>query len=696
MGGVAVQSIPSDEEEKEQIQQQRKRYQKFFVATEQTSRGVTHDDYGQFSGPPRRLTLPFSVETHTKNATGYVNPGGLLRRARLNSDSHIKQHRYPVLAGIVAEDTEFAETPVSSISSDSSQSARREWISAFDTAIMAVIRPQAVELRQQDMLAHTLIEDITQQVTLILPVIARDTEKEEQLNQHRDITATARGAGIAGFANLMYNALRYVMNVAMTHIVSPGIFGVFGEVITVVSLLGVLANLGFDRLLIYLLPTYRVKHDRDLANGLVRFSIRISLIAGFLLGALLFAFAPVIARAYYHAPSDELILRELALLIPLIALGGVFSAGLQALKEIEWKVYVQLSLSLITLIALVIFFLLGWGLEALIFSAISGYICSMLIGQIAFSKFVKRFTGDAAPRYLPRQWFGFALPALFSEQIFNIAITADILILSIFATPAQAGIYIIASRISSLVNLPLASLNVIFIPQMAEYFASGERKQLESMFKMVTKWSFSLSLPVCLCCLVFYDAILGIFGAQYTTGWLVLVILCFGYLANTGTGAVFQLLSIMRRLYITSIDSITQLILSIGLSFLLVPSLNILGAAMAVALASILVNVLCVIEVYWIMKLHPYRWNMCKPLLAGGVATIVGILLKHFVHLQPGSGRFAILVELGLIVPFILVYILVLLLLRFSEEDRIVFNALFVRFRRLRLTKRKRKQHDRV
>lgn len=689
-----MQSFPSDEEEKEQIQQQRKRYQKFFVATEQTSRGVTHDEHGQFSGPPRRLTLPFSVDTHTKNTTGYVNPSGLLRRARLNSVSHIKQHRFPVSAGIVAEDTEFAETPVSSISGDSSQSARREWISAFDTAIMAVIRSRAIELRQQDMLAHTLFEDITQQVTLILPVIASDAKKEDQINQVMDITATARGAGIAGFANLIYNALRYVMNVAMTHMVSPNIFGVFGEVTTAVSLLGVLANLGFDRLLIYLLPTYRVKQERELASGLVRFSIWISLIAGFLLGALLFAFAPVIARGYYHTPSDELILRELALLIPLIALGGAFSAGLQALKEIEWKVYVQLSLSLITLIALVIFYLLGWGLQALIFSAIGGYICSLLIGQIAFSKFVKRLTADAAPRYLPRYWFGFALPALFSEQIFNIAITADILILSIFATPAQAGIYIVASRISSLVNLPLASLNVIFIPLMAEYHANGRREQLESMFKLVTKWSLLLSLPLCLCCLVFHDVMLGIFGAQYKSGWLVLVILCFGYLANTGTGSVFQLLSITRRLRVTSIDSMTQLMLSVGLSFLLVPRFNILGAALAVALASILVNVLCVIEVYWIMKLHPYRWDMCKPLLAGGVATLVGILLRHFVHLQSGSGRFAVLEELVLIVPFILVYILLLVLLRFSEEDRIAFNALFVRFGRRKLTKRMRKHCD--
>src|SRR6266700_3048414 len=92
------------------------------------------------------------------------------------------------------------------------------------------------------------------------------------------------------------------------------------------------------------------------------------------------------------------------------------------------------------------------------------------------------------------------------------------------------------------------------------------------------------------------------------------------------------------------------------------------------------------IQVYWIMKLHPYRWDMCKPLLAGGVATLVGMLLLHFVHFQPGLGDFAILEQIGLIIPFILVYVLVMWLLRFSEEDRIVFNAVLTRFGRQRST----------
>lgn len=665
----------TNKESIDQGQEQNRRLQKSPSGVGQAQSSVTPSDPRPPIDLPRRLTLPFSPYSKRDNEVNgrQAHSNGLLSRTRLNSDPYVERHRPPVSASILTEDIGNADT---------SPFATRDLISALDTAIMVSVRPRAIELQRPDVLAHTLIGDITQRVTLTLPAVTRDAEQEDQADQRKDITATAKGAGIAGFGNLIGVALRYVTNIAMTHMVSPAIYGAFGEVYTAVYLLGGLANLGFGGILTYLLPTYRVKNERDLVSGLMNFSTWITFIIGCLLGVLLFAFAAVIARVFYHAPSYELILKELVPLIPLIAVMQVFTGGLQALKEIKWKVCIELGLSLIPLIALVIFYLLGWRMEALCFSAIGGFVCSVLIGQRVFRKIVKRFTGNVAPRYTPRSWFGFALPLLFSEQIFNIASTTDILFISIFATSAQAGIYIAANRISGIMSLPLAALNIIALPLMAEYYTQGKREQLESMFKLVTKWALSLSLPVCLCCLVFHDAILGIFGPQYTTGWLVLVVLCLGNLVNVGTGLVLQMLSITRRLRIVSINSIITVILNVGLSFILVPPFNILGAALAAALADVILNGLCIIEVYWILKLHPYRWDMCKPLVAGGVASLVGILLLHFVHLQPGLGHLAVLEQLGLIIPFILVYVLVMILLRFSDEDQIVFHALLARFRR--------------
>ena len=631
---------------------------------------------------PRRLTLPFSPYSKRDSEVSgrQAHSNGLLSRTRLISDPYVEGHRPPPMsASILPEDIGNADT---------SPFATMDLISALDTAIMVAARPRTSDLRLPNMLAYTYIEDFTQRVTLTLPAIPRDAEQVEQGDQSKDITTTARGAGIAGLGSFLSGALRYVTYIAMAHMVSPAIYGAFGEVYTAVYLFGALANLGLSGIVTYLLPTYRVKDERGLVRGLVSFSTRITLITGSLLGALLFACAAIIAQVFYHEPSYELILRELAPLIPLIALVQVFVGGLQAFKEIKWKVSIdQLVLPLITLIALVIFYLLGWRIEALSFSAIAGFACSALIGLIVFSKFVKRFTLDAAPRYTTRIWLGFALPLLFSGLITQIAGTVDILFLSIFVTSVQAGIYIAANRIGNILNIPLYALTTISIPLMTEYYAQGKHEQLESMFKLATKWSVSISLPICLCCLVFHDAILGIFGPRYTTGWLVLIIICLGNLVNPGTGPALELLTITRRLRIISINSIISVILNVGLCFLLVPRFNILGVALAGGLESIILGALYLTQIYWILKMHPYRWDVCKPLLAGGMASLVGILLQHFVHFQPGLGPFTVVAELSLIIPFILVYILMMILLGFSREDQIVFHAVLARFGWQRSTK---------
>jgi predicted RND superfamily exporter protein len=73
------------------------------------------------------------------------------------------------------------------------------------------------------------------------------------------------------------------------------------------------------------------------------------------------------------------------------------------------------------------------------------------------------------------------------------------------------------------------------------------------------------------------------------------------------------------------------------------------------------------------MEIHPYRWDILKPLIAGAVASVAGGLL---LRVSPVSyGWLAIFISLGLVLSFMVVYVLVLALLGFSAEDMMVFDA---------------------
>jgi len=555
--------------------------------------------------------------------------------------------------------------------------AAEDLISSLDTALMFAIRP-GESRQQQDIFINALVEDIACQATLRLPA-ALAPEKQAQLDQRQVITSTASSAAIAGAGDLISAVLKYMTNVVMTNIVSQSVYGIYITVYAAATIVGSITVLGLDNTMVRFLPTYRAKGEHDLATGLLRFVVWMTLISGLLCGTLFYLSATVLAHLVYHQDAYTLPLREVALLIPLMALQPVLASGLMALKAIKWKVYTdRLIQPGLTLILMGVFYLLGLRLEALILATICGFLASVITGQLLLGKASKRLISGAVPGFEPKTWLRFALPLSFSSFIYSVLNSTDVLFLAAFSTAAQVGLYAAADRVSFLVLMPLIAFNTIFSPLIAEYHARGEHEQLANLSKLVTKWTFSLSLPVFLCFCVFREPILGIFSREYTAAGLVLMILSLANLIDAGVGSTGDLLVMTGHARVILANTIVAITVNISLSFLLVPRFNVLGAAIASALALVIPSVAGIVEVYWLLKILTFRRDMLKSVAAGGVASIVGLFLLHVIHV--GYGYQAIFGALGLVIPFMLVYVLVLALLRFSKEDTMIFDAMRARF----------------
>jgi O-antigen/teichoic acid export membrane protein len=557
-------------------------------------------------------------------------------------------------------------------------------LSLLDTISMVAIQPQEELSQQQAIFINNQVEDIALRGTLKLPAIQLTPVQgglavAQSMEKQQIVTKTAGGAAIAGIADIISSILRYIITIVMTHMVSPAIYGVFVESNTVVTILGYASKLGLDSVQLRFLATYRAKGERAKAAGLIIFALSIALVFGLISAALFFGGSGLLAHVVFHKNSYVLPFREMTLLVPLIGMQLVLAAGLQALKLIKRKVLVdRLIQPCLTLVLLVVFYMLGLRLEALIFSTVVGYLASVVIGYFLFQKSKQKLVQGVKPAFAPRVWMRFAFPMFFNSMIRNILNSTDVIFLGIFATTSQLGFYGAADRMSYFVVAPLIALNTIFSPIIAELHVKGQHKQLENMFKLVTKWSISLSWPVFLSCVVFHQAIMGVFGAKYIVAGLPLIILGFGNLVDAGVGSVNYLLVMTGRPRVILANTVSTVIVNIILAFLLTPRFGIIGAAIAAALTLVILNIVGLIEVFWIMHIHPYRLDILKPLVAGVGASIVGWLLNRVI--QVGYGHFAIFGVLALVLPFALVYILILILLRFSEEDKMVLNTIRAKF----------------
>lgn len=549
-------------------------------------------------------------------------------------------------------------------------------LSNQDTLPLFALTPVVYGPRQEAVQSE--IDDIANQATLPLPILKGLSE------QRQVIVSTAGNAAIAGLGDLIFAALRYITNVVMTNIVAASIYGIYSIVSTSAIIVGSFAALGLDCTILRFLSIYRAKEDRGSAAGLVRFGIRMTLVSGLLFGLLFFLSSTVIARLIFHRDAYTLPLKEIALLVPLIALQLILANGLQALKAIRSKVLIdRLIQPTLCLLLIVVFHLLGFQLEGLILATICSYLASVITGHALLRKNSRPLIARTAPQFEAKIWLSFSLPMSFYTFIQTVMNSTDVLFLTAFASAAQVGLYSAADRTSTFVIMPLFALNTIFSPMIAEYYARAEHDQLARLAQLVTKWSFSLSLPVFLCFCIFHEAILSIFSRGYTQAGIALIILSFGNLVNAGTGATGSLLTMAGHTRVILANTVITIILNVGLALILVPRFNIIGAAVAAALAVVLLSIAYFTEVYYLLNMVTLRRDMLKPLAAGGIASIVGLQLVRFVHV--GYGYRAIIGTLGLIIPFICMYVLVLALLRFSAEDKVVFDLIRARVRRKRV-----------
>src|SRR2546429_9735169 len=91
-------------------------------------------------------------------------------------------------------------------------------------------------------------------------------------------------------------------------------------------------------------------------------------------------------------------------------------------------------------------------------------------------------------------------------------------------------------KLSNFIQMPLLSLSSIFAPTIAELHSKGETQKLESMFKVVTKWSITFSLPLFLIMVLFSPYVLALPGPGFLSAWQLLIAFHVGILINAGPG----------------------------------------------------------------------------------------------------------------------------------------------------------------
>jgi len=491
----------------------------------------------------------------------------------------------------------------------------------------------------------------------------------------REITDIAKGAGVVFFGTIMGMSLRYLFRVVIGRFLGPALVGLFFIGLGAFRIAEKIACLGIQNGVLRYGALYRGEGDAQRVKGTIVLALRFVILTGVGTGSVLALLSPVIAVKVYHEPGLTDMLRLFSLAVPFSALTTIFLFSTQSFRIMKYKVAVREILEpIFQILFFIVLFVLGFGL----YGAVYAYITALVIGTgLAFFSLVRLFPDllrkALRPVFEAKKLLTFSWPLFFVGFFYLIILWLNTLLIGFFMSSEDVGIFGAAHNTAMLGQVVLIAFVSIFAPIVSDLHNRRQFKKLEGLYKVVTKWIFLISFPIFILMVSFSRQILDVsFGKDFVPGANVLELLSVGLLANSIIGSAGFLTSMSGRPKIELFNLTVVLALNIFLSFLLIPRLGLIGAAYSTLAAFISLNILRILEVLFLFKMHPFRLDLYKPVLAGGVALAAMKAGHRFIW--PAGGSWTTLAASGFV--FLLSYIVVLFVLGFEEEDRIVFSRI--------------------
>ncbi len=284
----------------------------------------------------------------------------------------------------------------------------------------------------------------------------------------------------------------------------------------------------------------------------------------------------------------------------------IFSAGLAGYRKIWQSVLVDSTLS----IFFTLFFLLILWLNKIVLTINLVAICYAL-GRLGVTISVGIYWNKIFKNFSKRnkninKLLKTSKPLFIVSLVGIIINNGDVLILGLFSDANDIGIYSVCARITLLIIIILQITNSAVSPKIASLYSQNKVHDLELMIKKTTRFLFIIGSVFYILLILFGKPILSLWGSEFVSGYLVLLIVGFGQFINISTGAVGSILLMTGYEKIQRKISLYFLFIFVVSCIILTNQFGIIGAAFSACITKGGINLVKLIYVRNILKINVY------------------------------------------------------------------------------------------
>jgi len=457
---------------------------------------------------------------------------------------------------------------------------------------------------------------------------------------------TIAKGGVINLIGLLFSLVSgFLYQFILVRTLTPADVGLFNLSFTVSGLIGLVVLFGLDRSIVRYVAYYWSKGDpsREIGGILSSVSILLFLIS-FTVPMFWFGADNIALRAF-HKPELTSVLKVFILGVPFVTLTRLLMGVLQGYKQMKPLVLIeQIAVPALRIIGvMVVIFACTQTSVRVAYSFLIASVIGCVLGVVVMGRFFLSRKGNERPTLLHSELLQYSWP-LFGASLLNRTNThTETLVLGILSSSEQVGFFTVSFKIAVTLTVIFQSINAIMAPFIAEIYSRGNIDRLAYQLKAVTRWIFTLTLPVALAIFLEASDIMAVLKPEYVAGTPILQMLTLSHLVSVMVGPVAVLLTMTRYARLNLLDLFLTLILSLILDFLLIPRYGAFGAAIAGTVSITFVNILRLVQVYRNLGIHPYNWSTFKPILAGGITVIVFLAGSRLLGDMPALWRLIIL-----------------------------------------------------
>jgi O-antigen/teichoic acid export membrane protein len=416
----------------------------------------------------------------------------------------------------------------------------------------------------------------------------------QYLTSDSDRSEVLGGASSAFLLKVGGTGIGYLFNLLLARVFGASILGAYSLTITIVSIAQLLARFGTE--------TSSVRFIADAASReasgdniwltyrtLQKFVVPLSLLAG----VVLYLMAPWLTHLFESRDIGTAV-RIVAVTVPLGATVGLHQGCLRGLKKIQSSLLHRSFLPpLLNLVGVAGLLAVGQdGALTPIYAYTATYAALAGSSFVVWYRAAQRADEDAeAPAEIQaapqsqtvdlREVVSVSGPLLITAAMHFVMGWTDEIVLGIYATTDDVGVYRIAYKIAMVTGFTLQAVNSITAPKISEFYTRNSEDKLYDLVRLSSALIFWTSVPVLTGFLVLPDWILSIFGDEFTRASSALVLLCMGQFVASACGPVGYMLTMTKYETVFQWVLVFGASLNVGLNVLLVPNYGVLGAAIA-------------------------------------------------------------------------------------------------------------------